>query len=198
MLVSSIKGNGVQGNFDVVVRMRPQLDPEHLGDGLYFCAFDTGTMQWTAARPIMVDGRTIDGVTGDPAFMQSTFGTAGNYELLVPMGSELRHYWRDNDDPRFAWHAGHIYSFHATTEQGGGDAASVVSDVLGVSMLQSSMRSDGMHGDFAAIVQLSPRLDPAGLGPRLSFCSLDTGRMQWWNVLPIAVGGVVIGKVVGL
>jgi len=64
MLVSSIKGNGVQGNFDVVVRMRPQLDPEHLRDRLYFCAFDTGTMQWTAVRPIMVDGRTIDGVTG--------------------------------------------------------------------------------------------------------------------------------------
>jgi len=48
------------------------------------------------------------------------------------------------------------------------------------------------------IVHLSPPLDPAGLGARLSFCSFDTARMQWSTVLLIAAGRVLIGNVVDL
>jgi hypothetical protein len=37
--------------------------------------------------------------------VQSSHGTAGNFELAVPRtGGGLAHFWRDNDDPGFPWH----------------------------------------------------------------------------------------------
>jgi len=39
-------------------------------------------------------------------FMQSTFGLKGNFELYVPRGQEITHYWRDNDNPVFPWYIG--------------------------------------------------------------------------------------------
>jgi hypothetical protein len=38
------------------------------------------------------------------SLIQSTFGKQGNYELVVPLGDHLAHYWRDNDSPDFPWH----------------------------------------------------------------------------------------------
>jgi len=102
LIRSSIQGDGRHGNFDAVVRLRPRPNFDGQGDHLSFCAFDTRTMQWTPVTPIIADGRPIEGITGTPALVQSTFGTVGNYEMLVPAGSELRHYWRNNDDPNFA------------------------------------------------------------------------------------------------
>jgi len=102
LIRSSIQGDGRHGNFDAVVRLRPRPNFDGQGDQLSFCAFDTRTMQWTPVTPIIADGRPIEGITGTPALVQCTFGTVGNYEMLVPAGSELRHYWRNNDDPNFA------------------------------------------------------------------------------------------------
>lgn len=37
--------------------------------------------------------------------IQGTFGTRGNFELVVPRSGGLSHYWRDNDAPGFPWHS---------------------------------------------------------------------------------------------
>jgi len=196
MLVSSIKGDGIHGNFDVVVRMRPRLDLGGGGDRLYFCAFDTGSSQWTSPRPLLVDGHAIEHVSGKVAFMQSSFGNIGNYELLVPIGFELHHYWRNNDDPQFAWHAGHVYQLHPTGQAGTTNALAGM-EPLGVTMLQSSIRGDGVHGNFDALVQMRPKLDPQGLGDRLYFCAFDTATGQWKPLREILVDGASFGSISG-
>ena len=40
----------------------------------------------------------------DSALIQGNYGQAGNYEMMVPMGDHLAHFWRNNDDPAFPWH----------------------------------------------------------------------------------------------
>jgi hypothetical protein len=38
------------------------------------------------------------------SFIQSNYGTKGNFELIVPVGAEiLRHWYRDNDNPNLPW-----------------------------------------------------------------------------------------------
>jgi len=48
------------------------------------------------------------GVTGNPSLIQSSFGTKGNFEVVVPRVSPggLRHFWRNNDAPGFPWSGG--------------------------------------------------------------------------------------------
>lgn len=47
--------------------------------------------------------------TGPGCIIQSTYGTPdhpGNFEVVVPEGSNLRHYWRDNADTSSDWQLG--------------------------------------------------------------------------------------------
>lgn len=45
------------------------------------------------------------GVTTNPSLIQSSFGTKGNFEVVVPcVPGGLAHFWRDNDTPGFPWH----------------------------------------------------------------------------------------------
>jgi hypothetical protein len=67
---------------------------------------DSTTQKWLGPEPITVNGSPIEGITGTPAFIQSAFGKQGNFEMLVPEGERLVHYWRDNDAPGFPWHQG--------------------------------------------------------------------------------------------
>lgn len=54
--------------------------------------------EWTGAR------RIARNVRGTPAFLQSSGGTRGHFEVLVPdEGSGIRHIYRDNDDPSEPW-----------------------------------------------------------------------------------------------
>jgi hypothetical protein len=59
-------------------------------------------MKWTI-QAVLPDGNTVSGVTGRPAYIESDFG---NYEVIVPQGNRLSHYWRDNNDPKRSWHKG--------------------------------------------------------------------------------------------
>lgn len=74
------------------------------------------------------------GVTGNPSFVQAipgTYGTKGNYELVVPLQSGgLAHFYRDNDDPALPWYGPFVFA----TDQGIVDA---------VSLIQSNFSSAG-------------------------------------------------------
>ena len=90
------------GNFEAIVHFRsPSGDQDYLAE--YY--FDSSSLKWNGPFPILVDGKKITGVTGRPALIQSDFGNRGNYEMLVPIGDRIRHYWRNNNDlTHTSWH----------------------------------------------------------------------------------------------
>ncbi len=70
-------------------------------------------------------------VYGRPSLIQSTYGSKGNFELVVPLASGgLARYWRNNDDDRLPWHGPAIFG----TEAG---------IIEGVSLIQSSFGEIG-------------------------------------------------------
>ena len=71
-------------------------------DGLNTYTLDWGAMKWTV-EAVLPDGNTVSGVTGRPAYIESDFG---NYEVIVPQGNHLAHYWRDNTAPNRPWYKG--------------------------------------------------------------------------------------------
>jgi hypothetical protein len=58
---STYRGDGVHGNFEAIVRVKPPFSPEHLD----FWFFDSGTGQWNGPFPLHADGHPISGVTGN-------------------------------------------------------------------------------------------------------------------------------------
>jgi hypothetical protein len=103
--LSVIESNfGDPGNFEAVVRMTPIVSNDGAADFLTHYFFDCTTRSWAGPFLIRADGRPISGVTGAPALIQSRFGHQGNFELVVPQGNRLVHYFRDNDAGGFPWH----------------------------------------------------------------------------------------------
>jgi hypothetical protein len=115
-LIQSNFGTPGRGNLEVVARSGNQL--------VYFSR-DDQTLSWTGPTPI------ASGVTGNPALIQGTYGTRGNFELVTPMaGGGIGHYWRDNDDPALAWHGPNVFAT-------GGD------QISGVALIQSTFGNPG-------------------------------------------------------
>ena len=54
--------------------------------------------------------------TGPAGFCQGTFGEADgnpNFEVIVPEGDTLVHYWRDNTDGNLPWYGGGVVTHRA-------------------------------------------------------------------------------------
>ncbi len=62
--------------------------------------------KWMGPEQVAPNGHAILNVTGKPGFIQSTSGKQGNFEIVVPEGNRLVHYWRDNDAVGYPWHQG--------------------------------------------------------------------------------------------
>lgn len=84
----------VQGNFGDNLELAVRV-----GDRLaHFWRISNPPWTWTGS------GFFATGVAGNPVLIQSSFGTRGNFEVVVPRaGGGLAHYWRDNDVPGFPW-----------------------------------------------------------------------------------------------
>jgi len=68
--------------------------------------------------------------TGPGCIIQSTYGSPahpGNFEVIVPEGNNLRHYWRDNADTSSNWQLGGTVSTTAS-----GDPGSLIQSDYGV------------------------------------------------------------------
>ena len=97
------------------------------------------------------------GATGNPALIQSRFGTKGNFELVVPAaGGGLAHFWRNNDDPFMPW------SGPVPFGQGLGQ-------VSGVTMIESNY---GSPGNLEVV---------CNAGGQLQFFWRDSGPAFIWN-----------------
>jgi photosystem II stability/assembly factor-like uncharacterized protein len=187
---SSFKGDGVHGNFEVVVRGRPPVVGQGT-DALDFWWMDSRTAQWNGPFPIMADGQPIDHVTGNPVMLQGNWGDPanGNFELLVPRGQFVSEYVRNNQDPALAWHFLRNISYPVPIN-GAGPVP------VGVSFIQSTFKGDGVHGNFEAVVRVHP-LPLTGQSDHLDFWWLDSRTGQWNAGGQIMADGKPIDNVTG-
>jgi hypothetical protein len=111
------------------------------------------------------------GVTGTPSFVQArpgTYGTKGNYELVVPLESGgLAHYYRDNDQPGLPWHGPFTF----------GTLPGVVE---AVSLIQSNFSSAGNGPGNLAVV--------ARIGGDLVYYYRDDHTFVWHGPTVITTG----------
>jgi len=124
-LIQSDFGSGAHKNFETVVLQ---------GGDLVHYWHDNADVSYRWVR-----GQVIThAATGPGCIIQSDFhnGDHGNFEVVVPEGSNLVHYWHDNSDVSSPWRRGQTISTHAS-----GPA----------SIIQSSFRSGG-HGNFEVVV----------------------------------------------
>jgi len=187
-LQSNFKGDGVHGNFEAIVRVAPPIatEPDHLD----FWFLDSKTSKWNGPFPLLADGKPVDGVTGDPVLIQSNWGRQGNFELLVPEGHAVRHYFRNNDDPQFGWHllADRMLGYLCRPQQ-------LCTSPRSVTFIQSNFKADGVHGDFEAIVRVAP---PIATEPdHLDFWFLDSRTSKWNGPFPLLADGKPVNGVTG-
>jgi hypothetical protein len=103
------------GNLEIVVVANNQL--------LHFYRPSLSDADWTGPTAIIGGG-----VSGTPAFIQSSYGTIGNFEVVVPgAGGGLIYFSRNNNVAGFPWSAPLVFDW----EGGGGQ-------YLGASLIQSS------------------------------------------------------------
>jgi predicted molibdopterin-dependent oxidoreductase YjgC len=70
--------------------------------------------------------------------IQSSYGSPGNFEVVVPEGHDLVHYWRKNSDGSKRWYRAQVITNRATGA---------------ASLIQSTYRSDSSApGNFELIV----------------------------------------------
>jgi Astacin (Peptidase family M12A) len=191
VIQSNFTPDGVHGNLEAVARMTPALDPGGT-DSLASYFFDSRTLQWNGPTTLVANGQTIFGVTGTPAFVQSTFGRQGNFELLVPMGNKLVHFFRDNDAPGLPWV---ISGSQPNVPTGGGGV--IPNSPTAVAIIQSNFKGDGTHGNLEAVVRMTPTIDPSGAGDSLVFYFFDSGTLRWSGPFPVVVNGVPVTGVTG-
>jgi hypothetical protein len=101
-LIQGNFGSETKGNLEAVLRVERRVQGIGQGDHLVHVWFEYAESKWHW-ETIMVGNAWIGGVTGDPAFIQSTFGTKGNFHLMVPRGNNLAHYRRENDASNLPW-----------------------------------------------------------------------------------------------
>jgi probable HAF family extracellular repeat protein len=111
------------------------------------------------------------GVIGNPSLIQATpgsYGTKGNYELVVPLQSGgLAHFYRDNDDPNLRWNG----PFTFATHQGA---------IQAVSLIQSNFSSAGNGPGNLAVV--------ARVGNELAYYYRDDVHFAWQGPSLITTG----------
>ncbi|MBZ5657275.1 MAG: DUF4185 domain-containing protein [Acidobacteriia bacterium] len=124
-IIQSNFGDRERGNFEVVV-----LEGHSLVH--YFHDNSDVNLPWQR-------GQTISGnATGAGCIIQSNFGSSdhGNFEVVVPEGSTLVHYFHDNSDVNLPWQRAQTIAFN----------------VSGPGCIIQSDFGDRAHGNFEVVV----------------------------------------------
>jgi hypothetical protein len=142
-LIQSDYRTGLHGNFEVVVPLQQSSGTTELRH--FFRDNNDPHLPWI--RGARITGEH-DNVAGAACLIQSDYRTGlhGNFEVVVPLrldnGTvELRHFWRDNNNPRQPWIRG-------TRITGDHD------NVAGAACLIQSDLGTGTHGNFEVVVPL--------------------------------------------
>jgi hypothetical protein len=190
---SLIQSNyGSPGNYEVIARTTPVIDPNQGGGRLVFYYFDSATMQWNGPWPVVADGQPVTGVTADPALIQGSYGQQGNFEMIVSHGNRLVHYWRDNDAPGYPWHRGAELPMPAGGSSGATATIPMVPE--GAALIQSNF---GDPGNFEVVSRISPVTNPNDAGGRIVFHYYDSAARKWNGPFPIVADGKPVTGVTG-
>lgn len=184
---SNYQGDGVHGNLEAIARVAPPVATH--GDYLDFWFLDSKAGGWQGPFPLTVDGKPIDGVTGDPVLIQGSWGRQGNFELLVPQGRFINHYFRNNDDSRMAWHLIRQLPYRPPGPNHLGPMP------RSVAFFQSNYRGDVTHGNLEAIVRVAPPI--ATQGDYLDFWFLDSKGGSWQGPFALTADGKPVQGVTG-
>ncbi len=130
-IIQSDFKSGSHGNFEVVVPV---------GESLVHFFHDNSDVNkpWQRAQTI------TSGVTGPACIIQSDFksGSHGNFEVVVPMGENLVHFFHDNSDVNKPWQR----------------AQTITSGVTGPACIIQSDFKSGSHGNFEVVVPIGESL----------------------------------------
>ena len=130
-LIQSDFRSGDYGNFEAVLHNGGQL--QHL-----YGAVTDRSVEW---HP----GQVLPAVFSGPAsIIQSDFGAGDhkNFEVVVPMGAELVHWWHDNSDVSLPWQRGQV----------------ITGGVTGPGCIIQSDFGAGDHKNFEVVVPVGQRL----------------------------------------
>lgn len=186
VMQSRIAQAGYAGPLEAVAVMRDSIDPEGANQWLAHYYYDAVTLKWHGPYEIRADGARISHVEGDPALIQSTYGSTGNYEMLVTASGRVKHFWRDNDGG-YVWH--HRGDLPAPATGGG----SLFSAPSGVCLVQSAFAS--VQGTLEAIVRYTPPLNPTN--GWLGYYYRDNSTLQWAGPFALRADGQEIRGVTG-
>jgi hypothetical protein len=92
-LLQSNIGQPQPGHLEVIARVKEDL--------IHFWRDDGPNFKWSDSDPV----KFYEGATGIPGFIQSNFGSKGNFEVVTPsIKGGMVHLWRNNDEPKtFPW-----------------------------------------------------------------------------------------------
>jgi hypothetical protein len=165
---------GKPGNLEAVVRI-------DTGATAYLAHVVRGPGGWSSPSPILVQGKRIEHVTGNPALIKSTAGTRGNFELLVPVGKRLLHYYRDNDAAGYPWHGPIlVHDFSQVASPGAHQPENL--EPISVSLVQSH----GQPGRLEAVAVVQHGIATTRLW------AFEWGATGWRTTGPLSVGSTRI------
>ncbi|WP_238295852.1 G1 family glutamic endopeptidase, partial [Caballeronia novacaledonica] len=155
---SNYKGDAVHGNLEAVVRVAEAGK----ADVLDFWYLDSRAGRWSGPFGLVADGRQATAV-GDPALIQSSWGSPGNFELLVPSNGGISRYFRDNNGAGGGWHRMSDLSYPPNRS------------ARSVALVQSNFLGDWFHGNFEVVA----RVAEPGKPDSLDFWFFDTQTQKW-------------------
>ncbi|HDR6218628.1 TPA: hypothetical protein QCU06_005133 [Bacillus cereus] len=162
---------GIHGNLEAIARAN--------NTKLYSYSFFEQKQQWAGPKGVIVDGNLINGVSGKPALIQSTFGKKGNLEMLIPLDNELKYCSINMEKPGSPpWADWELVKWQPTVPKG--------KTVKGVALIQSNYKDDGFHGRLEAIAWLEDILGEKPTGS-LYYYYLNTDTLTWSNPEEILV-----------
>ncbi|HEU0016148.1 MAG TPA: galactose oxidase-like domain-containing protein [Longimicrobium sp.] len=179
---SLIQSNyGAAGNLEAVVRE---------GNQLFHIWRDDGA-SWRWQGRTYLPGATA--VSGVPGFIQSSFGTMGNFEVVAPLaGGGLAHWWRANDGGQtwygpFPFGSGTVNAVALLQSNFGSPGNLEVVAQVGSQLVHYFRDASGWHGPtpFASGVSGAPGFIQSSFGTKGNFevvAPLAAGGLgHWWR-----------------
>lgn len=168
---SNFIDKGIHGNLEAIARAN--------NNQLYSYSFFEQKQQWTDPEEVKVDGKVINGVSGKPALIQSTFGKKGNLEMLIPLDDELKYCSVNMDKPGSPpWLDWESVKWQPIVPKG--------KTVKGVALIQSNYKDDGVHERLEAIAWLEGLVGETPY-ESLYYYYLNTDTLTWSNPEEILV-----------
>lgn len=142
---------GPLGNLEAIVREGTKLVHHDRDDG--------GTWKWKV--PTVLPGG-LD-IVGTPAFIQSSHGAIGNFEVVAPVAvGGMAHWWRNNNHVDLPWNGPTLFG---------------IGNVEAVAMFQGNF---GVAGNLEVIAQVGNQL--------VHYWRDDYASWAWHGPFPIATG----------